>query len=70
MDEQAKTARELALENLLKETTFAMTRDIVSATSFLKHAKEIRAGKQAQRKKKRIEQRNRWKKNFDTPLSW
>ena len=47
-----------------------MTRDIVSATTFLKRAKEIRAGKQAQRKTKRTEQRNRWKKKFDTPLSW
>jgi len=70
MDQQEKTPRELALADLIKETTFAMTRDIVSATDFLKSAKEIRAGKQAQRKKKRIEQRNRWKKNFDTPLSW
>ena len=70
MNQQEKTPRELALENLFKETTFAMTRDIVSATTFLKRAKEIRAGKQAQRKTKRTEQRNRWKKKFDTPLSW
>ena len=32
MDQQEKTPRELALESLFKETTFAMTRDIVSAT--------------------------------------
>ena len=70
MEKEVKTARELALESLIKETTFAMTRDIVSASNFLKRAKEIRAGKQAQRKKKRIDQKNRWKKNFDTPIIW
>ena len=70
MEKEVKTARELALESLIKETTFAMTRDIVSAANFLKRAKEIRAGKQAQRKKKRIDQKNRWKKNFDTPIIW
>ena len=53
MEKEVKTARELALESLAKETTFAMTRDIASAAHFLKRAKEIRAGKQAQRKKKK-----------------
>ena len=47
-----------------------MTRDIVSATNYLKRAREIRSGKQAQRKAKREAHNNRWRKNYDTPLTW
>ena len=48
-----KATRETIIEDLLKEVKFSMTRDIVSATNYLKRAREIRSGKQAQRKAKR-----------------
>ena len=65
-----KPTRETLIENLLKEVKFSMTRDIVSATNYLKRAREIRSGKQAQRKAKRDAHNNRWRKNYDTPITW
>ena len=65
-----KPTRETLIENLLKEVKFSMTRDIVSATNYLKRAREIRSGKQAQRKAKREAHNNRWRKNYDTPITW
>ena len=65
-----KTAREVVIEDLLREVKFSMTRDIVSATNYLKRAREIRSGKQAQRKAKREAHNNRWRKNYDTPITW
>ncbi len=65
-----KDPRGIIIENLMKEVKFAMTRDIVSATNFLKRAREIRSGKQAKRKAKREAHNNRWKKDCDTPITW
>lgn len=65
-----KATRETIIEDLLKEVKFSMTRDIVSATNYLKRAREIRSGKQAQRKAKRETHNNRWRKNYDTPITW
>jgi len=65
-----KTPRDIVIENLLKEVKFSMTRDIVSATNYLKKIREIRSGKQAQRKAKRQAHNNRWKKDCDTPITW
>ena len=77
-----KDPRDIVIENLMKEVKFAMTRDIVTVTENLKAFREIRAGKQAKRKAKRqmcIRDRrkakreahnNRWRKNYDTPITW
>ena len=64
-----KDPRDIAIENLMKEIKFAMTRDIVTITENLKNFREIRAGKQAKRKAKRVAFNNRWRKT-DTPISW
>ena len=64
-----KDPRDSVIENLMKEVKFAMTRDIVTITENLKAFREIRAGKQAKRKAKRVEFNNRWRKS-DTPITW
>ena len=65
-----KNPRDIVIENLMKEVKFAMTRDIVTITENLKAFRQIRAGKQAQRKAKREAHNNRWRKNYDTPITW
>ena len=64
-----KDPRDLVIENLMKEVKLAMTRDIVTITENLKAFREIRTGKQAKRKAKRVAFNNRWRKS-DTPITW
>ena len=64
-----KTPREIIIDRLMDEVNLSMTRDIVSVTENLKRFREIRSGKQAQRKAKRNDHNNRWRKS-DTPITW
>ena len=58
------------MKDLYKEIPKATTKDLASIIDFLKRAREIRSGKQAQRKAKREAHNNRWRKNYDTPITW
>ena len=70
MSPTPKSGRQLVMEGLNKEIRLAMTADLQRATSFLKGAREIRAGSKKQRRISRENQRNAWKKKVDSPIGW
>ena len=64
-----KTPRDIIIDRLMDEVNLSMTRDIVTVTQHLKRYREIRSGKQIQRKAKRNDHNNRWRKT-DNPITW